>query len=240
MSYIKKIRYKRANLLSVGWLYIEQDGTRINVDRSTAYMSSILTNGSYWSGNLITYSQTNDPSVTNGNNGVWEITLDKAYKNLKIECYTNATSIELYGEDDKLIETDTYNYYGQPLNEDSRSFGESIRKYIAPIILPLQTIDCNSKGYTGTVEGCVLGTNANSCIGYDIYSSANLDDFRENIQRASSDSRNIRYKIINKIQCINGIPIQPINGILTEWKYENCNNNKRKKTRQCIQPINGA
>lgn len=42
MSYIKKIRYKRNQFLSVGNIIITQGDTEINIDRSKAYMSSIF------------------------------------------------------------------------------------------------------------------------------------------------------------------------------------------------------
>ena len=292
MSYIKKIRYKRNQFLSVGNITITQGDTEINIDRSKAYMSSIfehIQRRVFQSSIITRFSQTNNPSVTSDKDGIWEITLDKAYKNLKIRCYTNADSIELYGENDVLISSHNYSsgFQSSRVEPNSKSFGESWKEYIAPTILPLQSINCNSKKFSGTVEGCILGTDRewSACPGYGPYTDPQLNNFRENLRQFGDNREPIRYKIINSTPCgfVPNLPDKVIvyeedlvkdgcisyykkcvgdncnskdkdgnkihhlgqtlgctNGIHTAWKFEDCNNNKRKKTRQCIQPLNGG
>jgi hypothetical protein len=290
MSYIKKIRYKRNQFLSVGSISIKQGDTDIIIDRTKAYMSSVFIHKKYSWVNVIEtkYSPTNVPSVTSSaSGGVWEITLDQAYKNLKIKCYTNADSIELYGENDVLISSYNYSagFQSSKVDPNIPSFGETWKEYVAPTILPIQSINCNSKNFSGIVEGCMLGTDISwsSCPGYGPVSGTEFNNLRENIQ-PSVNGNVIRYKIIAQIPCgyeanlpdnvivykedlvrdgcrsyykkcvgdschtdKDGNKIYSMmnilgctDGVYTNWKYEDCKDNKRKKTRQCIPPLNGG
>lgn len=215
MSPVRKIRLLRDQLLYVGDIVVSVKKNdkyeSLTIDRSKATSSSVFTYCKQvgWFRKCETFEATKNPSVTGTNDGWWTLDLGASYENIYVNCYTNASKIELLAENDGVLESYTICPSCPRLSVDlnahpvtnSNSWGASWREYYSEVTDPIITINCiQDAHWSGHVQACVKGTNSDSCSGFTPFAAINKP-YRSLVPQFNNNRQAYYYKIIDETPC---------------------------------------